>query len=250
MFSVNWNVIAKDKFSSSSWDGTVKIWTPDRRESLLTLSTNSCTYSASFSPHAPDILSCVSSDSHLRVFDLRVSQASSGYRAATIPIHAGGLSEVPTKPGMPPVQPVFHGSEALTHDWNKYRQSVVAVGGVDKILRTFDIRQPNRGPLSMSAGHGYAIRKVAWSPHFSDMMLTASYDMTCRIWSDGIADGPNCNNIPHTVAGHELGLMPFHTEFATGVDWCMFGREGWCASVGWDERVCVWDARSFIHGHG
>ncbi len=38
--------------------------------------------------------------------------------------------------------------------------------------------------------------------------------------------------------------MGRHTEFVTGVDWCLFGAEGWAASCGWDERVCVWDARA------
>jgi len=29
--------------------------------------------------------------------------------------------------------------------------------------------------------------------------------------------------------------------FCIGVDWCLFGGEGWVASVGWDELVWVWD---------
>lgn len=144
-------------------------------------------------------------------------------------------------------------SEALTHDWNKYRPSIIAIAGVDRIIRTFDIRQLGHGPVSMMAGHEYAIRKLAWSPHISDLMLTAGYDMTCRVWSDGMGSSGgdtdtmrNGNNATHTVVGRELGVMGRHTEFATGVDWCLFGREGWCASVGWDERLCIWDARAFM----
>ena len=40
--------------------------------------------------------------------------------------------------------------------------------------------------------------------------------------------------------------MDRHTEFATGVDWCLFGAEGWCASTAWDERVLVWDVRAVM----
>jgi peroxin-7 len=31
-------------------------------------------------------------------------------------------------------------------------------------------------------GHEYAVRKVQWSPHRADVLATASYDMTCRVY--------------------------------------------------------------------
>ena len=46
--------------------------------------------------------------------------------------------------------------------------------------------------------------------------------------------------------GKEMGRMGRHTEFVMGVDWCMFGAEGWCASCGWDERVLIWDVRAVM----
>lgn len=136
-------------------------------------------------------------------------------------------------------------SECLTHDWNKYRSDTIATAGVDRIIRTFDIRAPGKGPLALLTGHEYAVRRLAWSPHLSDVLLSASYDMTCRVWSDGTAIGvgnaAEANNVPR-----ELGRMARHTEFVTGVDWCLFGAEGWCASVGWDERLLVWDVKGVI----
>lgn len=72
-----------------------------------------------------------------------------------------------------------------------------------------------------------------------DMLLSASYDMTCRVWSDGFGGAGAGGG----GAGTELGRMGRHTEFVIGVDWCLFGSEGWAASVGWDERLCVWDVR-------
>ncbi|KAI5289391.1 peroxisomal targeting signal 2 receptor, partial [Ascosphaera acerosa] len=90
VFSVHWNLVAKDRFASSSWDGCVKIWTPERPASLLTLPTLSCTYSTAFSPHSPDLVSCVSSDSYLRVFDLRTP--GTNHLAVQIPIHGAGTA--------------------------------------------------------------------------------------------------------------------------------------------------------------
>ena len=48
--------------------------------------------------------------------------------------------------------------------------------------------------------------------------------------------------------GSEIGRMDRHTEFATGVDWCLFGAEGWCTTCAWDERVLVWDVREYMRG--
>ncbi|EGE04435.1 peroxisome biosynthesis protein [Trichophyton equinum CBS 127.97] len=104
---------------------------------------------------------------------------------------------------------------------------------------------------STMMGHEYAIRKVSWSPHLSHVLLSASYDMTCRVWTDGSegtppGDADLTRSGPTSTIGRELGRMGRHTEFVTGIDWCLFGSEGWCASCGWDERLCVWDARAIM----
>lgn len=150
--------------------------------------------------------------------------------------------------GIPP-------SEALTHDWNKYRDGIIATAGVDRLIRTFDLRSPQAGPIAVLAGHEYAVRRLTWSPHLSDILLSASYDMTCRVWTDGSAMGVGGGLKEQNMiesqnmnlgGGKEMGRMGRHTEFVTGVDWCLFGAEGWCASTGWDERVLVWDARAIM----
>ncbi|KAK6431541.1 peroxisomal targeting signal 2 receptor [Oleoguttula sp. CCFEE 5521] len=232
VFSVHWNLVNKATFLSSSWDGTIKIWTPERKESVTTLPVHSCVYSAQFSPHHPEIVTSVSRDSHLRVFDLRSKPSAHNHMTLAIPIHA---------PPKVPVVGYSSGSvgptECLTHDWNKYRDSVLATAGVDGVIRTFDLRSPS-GPVNFLTGHEYAVRKVSWSPHLSDVLLSASYDMSCRVWTDGSNDQGG--------QARELGRMDAHTEFAMGVDWCLFGAEGWCASCAWDERVLVWDVREFM----
>ena len=96
-------------------------------------------------------------------------------------------------------------------------------------------------------GHDYAVRRIAWSPHWSDIILSASYDMTVRVWSDGSTQAPGIGAAqPVAGAGRMLGVMDKHTEFCAGVDWCMFGAEGWAASTGWDEMVWVWDVGAIM----
>ena len=243
VFAVHWNLVAKDTFLSSSWDGSIRIWNPNMPNSILTLPTHSCTYSAQFSPHSPSILSGVSADSHLRVFDLRTPASAANHLIQSIPIHTPPKARAGMAGGMavPP-------SECLTHDWNKYRDTIIATAGVDRMIRTFDIRMPGQGPLAVLPGHDYAVRRLTWSPHLSDVLLSASYDMTCRVWTDGSALGAKAElgNPMAFGGGREMGRMGRHTEFATGVDWCLFGSEGWCASCGWDERVLIWDVRAVM----
>lgn len=235
VFSCAWNLLQKDTFLSSSWDGCVKVYRPEHNQSILTLPTHSCTYSAQWSPHGAGVLSAVSSDSHLRVFDLRTPASASNHLTMKIPVHAPAQ----VLPGQAPPQGTAP-NEILTHDWNKYRDSIIATAGVDRIIRVFDIRMPGQGPLAQLMGHDYAVRRIAWSPHLSDVLLSASYDMTARVWTDGSTMG---TQVGDASAGREMGRMGRHTEFVTGVDWCLFGAEGWCATSGWDERVLVWDVR-------
>ena len=238
VFSVHWNLVGKNTFLSSSWDGSVRIFTPMRDQAITVLPTHSCTYSAQFSPHDDAVVSAVSSDSHLRLWDLRTPASANNHLMLEVPLHqsATPMPGVAPKVGMPP-------AEALTHDWNKYREGIIATGGVDRLIRTFDLRNPNGGPVAVLPGHQYAVKKLSWSPHLSDTLLSASLDMTCRVWSDGSAIGANGQS---SGPAQQLGLMNKHTEFCHSVDWCLFGAEGWCASTAWDERVLVWDVRNIM----
>jgi len=250
-FSVAWNPVTKDTFISSSWDGTVKLWSPTRNESLKTLPVGCCTYSTQFSPTNPSIISAVSSDSHLRIYDLRTPVSAKYHLVTVVPVHAPPASNSVAGAGLPRLSngQTFAGSvptEILTHDWNKYNETVVATAGVDCAIRTFDVRNPTGGPLAVMSGHQYAVRRLAWSPHASDVLVSASYDMTVRVWTDGSTMPMQEPGVIRT--GQQLGLMNRHTEFATGVDWCLFGQGGWVASVGWDSRVLCWDAHSLLRG--
>ena len=179
----------------------------------------------------------MSSDGQLRVYDLRTPSSASNHLTHSIPIQASSSSSP---------------SEALTHDWNRYRPSIIATAGVDRLIRTFDIRAgPQQGPVTVLAGHEYAVRKIGWSPHAADLLLSASYDMTCRVWVDGSSSNGEAMASDEAEGGkdsigREVGRMGNHTEFVTGLDWCLFGAEGWCATCAWDERVLVWDVGAYM----
>lgn len=217
VFSLSWNLVDKTTFASSSWDGSVKIWAPAAPASLRTIAIGSCTYSVAFQPSSPTVLSAVSSDGFMRVFDLRV------------PDPAVEIAKARVAPG-----------EVLAQDWNKYRASVVATAGVDCGIRVWDLKMPRVCQTEL-LGHDYAVRRIAWSPHWQDVLLSASYDMSVRVWSDGSAAGG-----AGPAGSRMMGVMDAHTEFCVGVDWSLFGGEGWAASTGWDEVVWVWDVGRVI----
>lgn len=263
VFSCNWNMIQKQLFVSSSWDGKVKVWSLMRPQSLMTLSPNEtraasiaskgalntpvrvpmsnqpnhnktegnkeCIYEAKFSPHDPNLILCCSGNSFVSMFDLRVPNN-----------------------GQPQHQFYSHGGfETLTCDFNKYRPHMIATGGVDKMIKIWDLRMCRKmlsqghQPMNINEiqGHELAVREISWSPHHSNMLLSTSYDMTCRIWTDLSDDGQRLtgktNSIDPTNGCRHIFMD--HTEFVFSADWSLWGIPGFVASTGWDGQVCVWN---------
>ncbi|ODV87326.1 hypothetical protein CANARDRAFT_5873 [[Candida] arabinofermentans NRRL YB-2248] len=265
-FSVYWNLVDKTMFCSSSWDGTIKIWTPSRDHSLMTLTsskdlsekvdpiqqqqlnlqkppltankpnlenpTSDCVYQATFSPHDPSILISVNSASHCQIWDIR-------------------------SPNPLQMDYIAHGGlEILSCDYNKYRSSVIATSSVDKSIKIWDLRMVpdlnqqflphgnkiGPSPLNKLIGHDFAVRKVSWSPHSSDTLLSCSYDMTCKVWKDQTDDKAKFLSSNRLYHGHSLvNNFDLHKEFVIGCDWSLWGS-GFVASTGWDEMVYVWRA--------
>uniref|UniRef100_A0A060T083 Peroxin-7 n=1 Tax=Blastobotrys adeninivorans TaxID=409370 RepID=A0A060T083_BLAAD len=240
VFSVNWNLTDKNLFVSSSWDGTIKVWNPMSQGSVLSINAPAtapprtqpiptsqnkahqqpnpnCIYTVNFSPHNGTMLASAHSDSSVRLFDIR----SGPNPTSLIPdAHLGG--------------------ECLSLDWNKYRPTVLATSGVDKAVKIWDIRNL-RSPINDLRAHEYAVRKVSWSPHSQEILLSVSYDTTAFVWNDTTVSGQPF--IP--TAHHTKGLMTSfdkHSEFVVGCDWSLFGQPGWVATVGWDEMLYVWKA--------
>lgn len=196
--------------------------------------TSNCIYNATFSPHSPSTLISCNGSSHLQVWDIR----------APHPLQIDFVAH--------------SGLEALSCDWNKYKSTIVALGGTDKLVRIWDLRmitkldQPTshapmpayhiRGPtpLNQMLGHDFAIRKVLWSPHDSQELMSTSYDMTVRIWNDKSNERARFLNV---AEGQCKGVMRAHKEFTVGCDYSLWGEPGWVVSTGWDEMVHVWDSK-------
>ncbi|SPO32640.1 related to PEX7 - peroxisomal import protein, peroxin [Ustilago trichophora] len=234
VFCVDWNNINKDLFASSSWDASVRIWHPERPTSLRAITTahTGCVYACGFSPHSPDLLATACGDGHLRMFDLR---QGAGQASVTVPV----------------------GGEVLCLDWNKYRPMTIATGSTDRVIKTWDLRnalnKPPGGvaapvelgtPMAAILGHEYAIRKVAYSPHSPQLLASASYDMTARVWDTDAAalNGPpgSMQQPSPAPAGSSMRkIHDAHTEFVVGVAWSLF-QEGLVASTAWDSETHLW----------
>jgi peroxin-7 len=78
--------------------------------------------------------------------------------------------------------------------------------------------------MNTLSGHGYAVRRLKCSPHKRNIIASASYDMTCRIWD---LERPMATNV------HDV-----HTEFVLGVDFSLF-VPGLVATCAWDERINI-----------
>lgn len=272
VFSVNWNLINKSIFCSSSWDGTIKVWDPQRENSIATFiqqtknsdyridhinsppmapppmgninhnhqqqqqqqqqhqkKNSNCVYQAIFSPHDPNTLTSISSSSHIQVWDLRSS------------LNTGPICDFIGHKGL----------EILSVDYNKYRPHIIATGSVDKSIKIWDLRMippkvngliPHADkmgptPVNKLIGHDFAIKRVTWSPYDSDKLMSASYDMSVKIWQDHPIG-------PGRRAFHGDALInnfTRHREFVMGCDWSLWAK-GYVASAGWDEMVYVWKA--------
>jgi peroxin-7 len=223
-YSVDWSNLEKNIFLSCSWDGTIKLWSPDRVTSLRTvLAHTGCIYQALFSPHTPQIVATCSTDGTMKIFDMRLP-----------------LSTQPHSPAPASLVIPAHGNEILSLDWNKYRPFVLASASVDRTVKVWDCRMVKLGDTSAGPevggicerelrGHEYAVRKVQWSPHYADILASASYDMTARVWKTST---PALQ--PALLSIHDL-----HTEFVIGCAWSIY-EEGILASCSWDHTLQVY----------
>lgn len=77
--SVDWCSSAQNpSFLSSSWDCSVKLWNPERSQSLRTYNGHSeLVYEAKYAKHMPNIFASVSGDGFLKLWDILMQQSFS-----------------------------------------------------------------------------------------------------------------------------------------------------------------------------
>ncbi|KAG7257034.1 hypothetical protein CRUP_035065 [Coryphaenoides rupestris] len=202
VYSVHWSQTrGENLLVSGSWDQTAKVWDPTLSQSLSTLKGHEgVIYSTVWSPHIPGCFASASGDGTLRVWDVK----SAACRLA-IPAHA---------------------SEVLSCDWCKYDQNVVATGAVDCSVCVWDLRNVRQPVCPPLVGHGYAVRRVKFSPFSRSVLASCSYDFTVRFW--------DYNRTPPL-----LETVEHHSEFVCGLDFSLH-TPNQVLDCSWDETVKIY----------
>ena len=177
--SVDNNHVMRDKFLSTSYDGSLKIWTVSSKMSMQTLQGHEgIVYQGRWSSREATALITVGADRTVRLWDDRT---------------AGGL-----------IKTIFaHENEILSVDWNPKSGLQFVTGSSDMSIRVWDWRHIGT-PMNVLRGHQRAVRRVKWSP-MTGNIYSVGYDMTMRVWG--------LNSLNPLV-----GMWEGHTEFVTGVD--------------------------------
>lgn len=200
-YSVDWNFAQKNLLTSASWDRSVRVWDVAKNACMQTiLCHKGIVYESKWGVRDPNLIASVGGDGQLIITPINAKSA-------------GGLS-IPI------------GAELLCVDWNKYRDHIVATGSVDRCIRVHDLRNA-KIPLHVMDQNLLAVRRVKYSPHEENVLMSCSYDMGVKLWQ----------------GGDLAGKYDHHTEFAVGIDFSNF-HKGLVASTGWDRQVAVWHARA------
>ncbi|XP_042218480.1 peroxisomal targeting signal 2 receptor-like isoform X2 [Homarus americanus] len=202
-YSLDWSQTRDHQlFISASWDTTLKLWDPNRRKSIVTMTGHEANvYQCAWSPHLSGCVASVSGDGTLRMWNTTKESGPS------MTIHAVD-------------------GEALSCDWCKYNQNIIATAGTDARILGWDLRQP-RHPVFVLTGHGYPVRRVKFSPFNETQLASVSYDFTTRLWD-------------HSVPSPCLEVMESHTEFVYGLDFSNH-QESVMADCAWDQTIGIYN---------
>jgi peroxin-7 len=162
---VSWNMVSKQCFISSSWDGLIKLYNPAAPAALQTFDGHRCqVYTVQWHPQTDSIFASGDKKGRLFVWDARSLKPQFALNAAS--------------------------ADVLTVDWNKWKEFETCTAGVDGCVRiwvclptiaygfTFmgpcvqDLRNPSH-PVHLSAISKLPIKRVRFCPHDSDLVATA-----------------------------------------------------------------------------
>eukprot|EP00050_Salpingoeca_kvevrii_P014871 m.41135 g.41135 ORF g.41135 m.41135 type:complete len:317 (-) comp6030_c0_seq2:143-1093(-) len=208
VYSIAWSYdTAAPRLLTGSWDCTVKLWDPEVSTAALRTYAEhlAFVYCAVWAPRAAGLALSASGDRTLKIIDMRLPNAAATIRA--------------------------HDYEVLTCDWSKYDANLVFSGSVDRTIRAFDIRavRHKSAPLLQLEGHTFGVRRLKTSPHSPNLLASASYDFTTRLWD---TDRPPMEQ--------EVAQFGEHSEFCVGLDFSLHDPH-LLIDCGWDERVHLYD---------
>ena len=118
-----------------------------------------------------------------------------------------------------------HRAEVMHCDFNKY-ENILCASGADGSILVYDLRQDKGIPLITLEGHKLTTRRSLFSPFFSSILASVSYDMNVLIWDIK-------KNMPVYQHKH-------HREFGYGLDFSIFDNKK-IATCGWDRCLYVFN---------
>lgn len=145
--SVECNHMITNYVLTSSLDGTIKITDIDAMKHLLAFPAhNGPAYQTVWHPRNGDLIASAGGDGFLKLWNIKTQK------------------------------PVFsipaHNQEILSLDFNKYTD-MIATGSSDNLIRIWDLKMPKQ-PVMNCAAHRYAVKKVKFSPHHPNFLISGS----------------------------------------------------------------------------
>lgn len=200
--AIDTNTVDRRIVVTGSWDGTIKLWLGNLPNSVQTLNNGSNSRILTVATHysSPNLLGYTSSDGLCKFWDFR---SSDKFMSIEIP------------------------NQITCMNWSKSNHRMVYTADNNNLVYCYDIANL-KTPLSVLSGHQLAVRSIKSSNSAHDLLATASYDMTSRIFDP---EQHSC-----------IRKVDLHSEFVCDVDWSDFGDGSWIASVGWDESLYIWNA--------
>ncbi|XP_066137527.1 peroxisomal targeting signal 2 receptor [Euwallacea fornicatus] len=194
--SVDWKI--ESIILSASWDCTLKIWNSETCQCILGFDGHSdAIHEAQFSPKITNLISSVSSDGTLKLWSMNTKK-----HLVTIKVHD---------------------AEVLSTDWNLQQEHILVTSASDGLIRCWDIRNYLQ-PLFQLKGSERPVGKIRFSPHFTNITASASFDCSIQI-SD-------------IRLGKKLEVFRHHTGLVPDIDWCRH-ELGYLVDCSWDCSVMV-----------
>lgn len=200
IFSVSWNHTAPTMVASGGMDSTVKIYDMNKGVPVNNLVDHKgIVYCVTWHPTISTVLCSASDDKTVKIWETR--------------------QQKPVKTILAHFSPVMH------CDFNKY-ENTIATAGADGSINIFDLRGTGEVPLLTLNGHKLTTRKLQFSPFFSHILVSVSYDMNVIVWNTKQASPQN--------------IFKHHREFVYGLDFSLFENKK-LATIGWDKCLYLFN---------
>eukprot|EP01027_Heterolobosea_sp_BB2_P023741 GEZU01035723.1.p1 GENE.GEZU01035723.1~~GEZU01035723.1.p1 ORF type:complete len:463 (-),score=143.98 GEZU01035723.1:116-1504(-) len=232
-YGLSWNSVSTGKIASGGDDGLVCVWdigatgvkaNQELDAMIIYTGHTSVVEDVSWHKHHDCLLSSVSDDRTLRIWDTRSSVANKA--AQTVEAHKAEVNCV---------------------DFSPFSEFLVATGSADKLVKLWDIRKLKE-ELHIFENHSDEVFNVKWAPFSETVLASCGADRRVMIWDisrigaeqspEDAEDGPPELLFIH--GGHTSKISDFDWNPNEGEEWIM-------ASVAEDNIMQVWQVAENIY---